>query len=131
MPKISMSTIKLVAGTVLSIAGQDFLVAQDGQSLSPAPARKPLNYDKATGNLSDDDGTVVGRVNFRSKMTSNAIPELGSQNVTVVISDEYATGYELTVANVANTNSKTNPKWAGGASIGTRQEYALFLVRKQ
>ena len=131
MPKIIMSTIKLVAGTVLSIAGQDFLVAQDGQSLSPAPARKPLNYDKATGNLSDDDGTVVGRVNFRSKMTSNAIPELGSQNVTIVISDEYATGYELAVANVANTNSKTNPKWAGGASIGTRQEYALFLVRKQ
>ena len=131
MPKISMSTIKLVAGTVVAIAGQDFLVAQDGQSLSPAPARKPLNYDKATGNLSDDDGTVVGRVNFRSKMTSNAIPELGSQNVTIVISDEYATGYELAVANVANTNSKTNPKWAGGASIGTRQEYALFLVRKQ
>lgn len=131
MPKIIMSTIKLVAGTVVAIAGQDFLVAQDGQSLSPAPARKPLNYDKATSNLSDDDGTVVGRVNFRSKMTSDAIPELGSQNVTVVISDEYATGYELAVANVANTNSKTNPKWAGGDSIGTRQEYALFLVKKQ
>ena len=126
-----MSTIKLVAGTIVAIAGQDFLVAQDGQSLSPAPVRKPLNYDKSTGNLSDDDGTVVGRVNFRSKMTSDAIPELGSQNVTVVVSDEYATGYELTVANVANTNSKANPKWAGGASIGTRQEWALFLVRKQ
>ena len=131
MPKIIMSTIKLVAGTIVAIAGQDFLVAQDGQSLSPAPARKPLNYDKSTGNLSDDDGTVVGRVNFRSKMTSDAIPELGSQNVTVVVSDEYATGYELAVANVANTNSKVNPKWAGGASIGTRQEWALFLVRKQ
>ena len=126
-----MSTIKLVAGTIVAIAGQDFLVAQDGQSLSPAPVRKPLNYDKSTGNLSDDDGTVVGRVNFRSKMTSNAIPELGSQNVTVVVSDEYATGYELAIANVANTNSKANPKWAGGASIGTRQEWALFLVRKQ
>ena len=126
-----MSTIKLVAGTIVAIAGQDFLVAQDGQSLSPVPARKPLNYDKSTGNLSDDDGTVVGRVNFRSKMTSDAIPELGSQNVTVVVSDEYATGYELAVANVANTNSKANPKWADGASIGTRQEWALFLVRKQ
>lgn len=130
-----MSTIQISAGDVIAIGNDKFVASTDANGklvLSAhvdAPTRKALNFDKATGNLSDDDGNVVGRMNFRSKMTSDAIPELGNSNVTVVVSDAYANGYDLAVSRVANTNKKQNPDWANGADIGTRQEWALYLTK--
>ena len=128
-----MANIQLVAGASVVIAGVTYVAQPDGRggmTLTDAPSRKALNFDKATGNLKSDDGTVVGRVNFRNKMASDAIPELGASNVSIVVSDTYAKGYDLTIAKVANTNVKEQPKYAGGATIGTRQEWALFLTRQ-
>jgi len=128
-----MSNIVLTDGGLVVIAGVTYVAKANGQggfNLDES-TRKPLNFNKETGNLQDDAGNVVGRINFRSKMTSDAIPELGSSNVTVVVSDAYAEGYDLTVANVANTNKKASPAWAEGATIGTRQEWALFLTKKE
>ena len=128
-----MSTINLTNGGLVNIDGVEYVAQSNGKGgmdLVPRPSRKPLNLDKDSGNLTDDNGTVVGRVNFRSKMTSDAIPELGTANVSIVIADAYASGYKLSVAKVANTNKKEKPEWAGGATIGAgRHEYALFLTR--
>lgn len=128
-----MSNIALTNGGLVVIGGVSYIAtanAQGGMDLVESK-RKPLNFDKATGNLQDDAGNVVGRVNFRSKMTSDAIPELGTANVTIVVSDAYAEGHELKVVKVANTNKKDTPDWAGGAQIGTRQEWAFYLERSE
>lgn len=128
-----MANIQLVEGASVEIAGVTYKATSDGKggmTLVEAPARKALNFDKATSNLTDDNGVVVGRINFRNKMTSDAIPELGASNVSVVVSDSYAEGYDLTVVKVANTNVKEKPKYAGGATIGTRKEWALFLTKQ-
>lgn len=128
-----MANIQLVDGGLVVIAGVTYIAtanAQGGFDLNESK-RKPLNYDVETGVLTDDNDVIVGRMNFRSKMTSDAIPELGTNNVTVVVSDAYAEGYDLTVARVSNTNKKANPDWAEGDFIGTRQEWALFLTKKE
>lgn len=127
-----MSNLTLNAGSTVTIDGVTYVVSanpQGGVNFTKS-TRKPLNYDAATGNLTDEAGNTVGRVNFRSGMGSAAIPELGEQNVTVVVSDAYAKGYDLKVVKVANTNKNKKPDWAGGAFIGTRQEWALYLDKK-
>lgn len=128
-----MADIKLKAGALVVIAGVTYVAQPDGNggmTLTDSPNRKALNFDKETKNLTDDNGTVVGRVNFRNRMASDAIPELGASNVSIVVSDSYAKGYDLTIAKVENTNVKEKPKYAGGATIGTRQEWALYLTRQ-
>lgn len=127
-----MSTIELKAGSQVTIDGVAYVLSANGQGGIDfvKSTRKAINYDSATGNLTDNAGNVVGRMNFRAGMTSDAIPELGESNVSVVISDSYAKGYDLKVVKVANTNKNKKVKWAPGAVIGTRQEWALYLDKQ-
>lgn len=127
-----MGTITLKNGGAVNVGGKTYIaqVNKAGGLDLIESTRKALNYDANTGNLMDDGGKVIGRVNYRGKMDSDAIPELGELNVSVVLADHYAKGYDLKVVKVANTNKNKKPDWAGGDFIGTRQEFALYLDKK-
>lgn len=125
-----MSTIALKNGGAVVIGGKSYIAKANraGGFDLVETTRKALNFDKESGSLlMDDNGNVVGRIDFRGQMASEAMPELGELNATVVIADSYAKGYTLKVVKVANTNTKAQPGWAKGANIGSRQEFALYL----